>query len=297
MIHSMTGFGAARRSSELGEISVDIRSVNNRYLDTSFRGLRDAGGEYEAHARKVVREHATRGKVDVTFKWDRAGDVLPRLAINNEALDALVAEVTPVAERLGVAPVTLLGPLPSLPGVIETVTPDVDTDLLTAELDATLVEALERFDDSRAKEGAVLADDMLARSATLRAHCREIEGAKSEVVDRYRQRLSELAESLTESARQATPTDRLETEIALYADRCDITEELVRLGAHLDDLDAKLRGESEEPVGKALEFLVQEILRETNTIGSKARDTSVAQAVLSMKREIEKIREQVMNLE
>lgn len=293
---SMTGFGSARGAGPLGVTTIEIRSVNNRFLDAQIRGL-GQWREWESRARALCQGKINRGKVEVSVSWEPAPDIRPRLAIREDVLTDLLDSAQPLAERLGLSAAALVGPASAITGAIERQTPDVDKDELFAEWDATLAEALGRLREERAREGQALADDMLARGGRLRELRSQIEQNQDAVVVKYRERLTVMAAKLSEGAKAALDGGRLEAEIALFADRCDISEELSRLGVHLDELEAKLRSDDGEPVGKALDFLVQEILRETNTIGSKGRDTDVARAVLEMKNEIEKIREQVQNLE
>ena len=302
MIRSMTGYGASRRIGPLGAIAVEIRSINNRFLDVVFRGVSE-WREWEVAARQAMRGRVHRGKVDVTVSWEPPPEARPRVHINREALEAVIEEARDFAQRLEVSPLQLIGPLAGVPGVLETRPAVIDAQALHAELNAALGEALDRFEEARAREGRALAEDLCSRARSLRRMRASIDGLKGAVVERYRARLKELAASLSEGAQAALDPGRLEAEATLYADRCDVSEELARLGAHLDDLEAKLGGGgvaaegASEPLGKALEFLVQELLRETNTIGSKARDTEMIQTVLQMKNEIEKIREQVQNIE
>jgi len=293
---SMTGFGSARRTGPLGSFSIEIRAVNNRHLDLTFRGASDFR-DWEAAARETLRRRVARGKVDVTVAWEPAPQVRPTLRVNRPLLDGLIHDLEQVAKESGASAWQLLGPLAAIPNALQLAPPEIDARALAAELDAALSEALDRFQEARAREGAALAEDLLARAAALRRHVARIEETKDAAVERYRARLAELAASLSREARAALDPGRLEAEIALYADRCDISEELVRLRAHLDDLESKLRTGGDESLGKPLEFLVQELLRETNTIGSKARDTAAIQTVLEMKNEIEKIREQAQNIE
>ncbi|MCX7049414.1 MAG: YicC family protein [Candidatus Sumerlaeota bacterium] len=296
MPSSMTGYGLARRASPLGAIQIEIRSVNNRYLDLSFRGAGD-WREWETTARALVGKRISRGKVEVTLTWERGGEAQMQYRINREALTALIHQVREVAAELEISPAQLLGPVANLPGMVERRAPEINAEALAAELTAALTEALDRFEQTRRTEGAALANDLLARSKALRGMCASLAGARDVILQKYRLRLQELTASLSQGAQASIHPDRLEAEIALLADRCDISEELTRLEAHLTSLEAQLREDAGGPVGKSLEFLVQELLREANTIASKARETEAIRVALDMKNEIEKIREQVQNIE
>jgi len=293
---SMTGYGAARRTTPLGALSVEIRSVNNRFLEVGVRTPSDLR-EWEMMARQLLQKRLNRGKVDLSVSWQPAAEARPKMAVNGELLSGLIEQVRPLAGALQTPPAQLLGPLSALPGVLEIQRPELDTATLFADLNALLNEAVDRLIETRAREGEALAADLIARAENLRAMSASIRGARETVIERYRARLREMIASLSQGAQAALHPDRLELEVALLADRCDVSEELTRLSAHIDALEALLRSGAGEPMGKRLEFLVQELLREVNTTGSKARDTEVIQTVLQMKHEIEKIREQVMNFE
>ena len=292
----MTGFGAARAATPFGVFQVEIRSVNNRFLDVQIKGVGDLR-EWEPTARLILQQRVRRGKVDVYVGWERPVDLRPRVAIDRDLLNDLCDQVSQAAATLGATPFQLLSALPPAPGLISTQSPALDMDALSETLNGVLHEALDRHHEARAQEGLALSRDLLERSVALR-ECHQFIGEhRGEVVEKYRARLHEMISQLSAEARGALDPSRLEAEVAMFADRCDITEELTRLTAHLDQLDRMLEGPSDESLGKNLEFLVQELLRETNTIGSKGRDTAVIQVVLRMKNEIEKIREQVMNIE
>ncbi|MCX7718726.1 MAG: YicC family protein [Candidatus Sumerlaeaceae bacterium] len=294
MIRSMTGYGTATVTHELGEFTAEVKSLNGRFLDVTVRMPKELAFA-EMAVREEVKRRVRRGKVDVYLRWVPAPGAVPAAAINahllKHYLDSLYDAVGP--EVAAAASPALL----ALPGVVANASPPPDgTRLQAAALDAVGA-ALRVLDESRAAEGAAHAAAILAHIEVLEHFRLEVALARNAAMDEQAARLRARVEELTRSlALQADP-GRLEMEIALMADRCDITEELVRLDAHLAAFRAQCDPANPEPVGKTLDFLTQELQREVTTIGNKARGVPAAKRVVDMKAEIEKIREQVQNLE
>jgi uncharacterized protein (TIGR00255 family) len=290
----MTGYGTATVAHELGEFTAEVKSLNARFLDVSVRTPKELAFA-EMAVREEVKRHVRRGKVDVSVRWVPAPGAVPAAAINGHLLkhylDALYDAVGP--EVAAAASPALLG----LPGVVtNTSLPPDGGRLQAAALDAVGA-ALRALDESRCAEGAAHAAAILAHVEVLEHFRLEVALARNAAMEEHAARLRARIEDLTRNlALQADPA-RLEMEIALMADKCDITEELVRLDAHLAAFRAQCDPANPEPVGKTLDFLTQEIQREVTTIGNKARGVPAARRVLDMKGEIEKIREQVQNLE
>lgn len=299
MIKSMTGFGSATASSaELGEVSVEIRSLNNRFLDFSVRLPRELNS-IEPRIREDIKKKLRRGKVDMFVRFAPAPEAQTLYEINAAALRHYASQVsTALADMTTVNAEALdLGALLQLPGVV---TPGLmaseDGPLNRLVLDA-VYQALIALESARKTEGRDLVQAIMDHLDNLRTLRTEVEQVKDELLGDYRQRLKERIEVLGKTLEASLDPVRVETEIMFFADKSDITEELVRLDAHLKSFRSMLERDSGEPVGKSMDFLVQELLRETNTIGNKARGVAVASKIVLMKSEIEKIREQVQNLE
>lgn len=287
-IRSMTGFASVHRDCAAGRIGLDIRSVNHRYLEQTLR-LPDELRSVEPALREAVAARLARGKVDLRVSWQpgpgQAATTRPdhRLLESLAAAERDVLAVFPDARRLGVAD------LLRWPGVLDSVQPDMEA--LQAEVLAALAEALAQFDDTRLREGGRLAALMLERVAAMRAEVAAVEPLIPHLVAGYRERL---AARLREAAVDADPA-RLAQEFALFANRIDIDEEIGRLRTHLDELDGLLtKGGT---VGKRLDFLLQELQREANTLGSKSVATETTRVSMELKVLIEQVREQAQNLE
>jgi uncharacterized protein (TIGR00255 family) len=295
----MTGFGVGealvdKDSDAFGrgdKITIEIRAVNHRFLDVRVRvpsHLPDLGLVVES----LARERLTRGRFDVNVRLD--GSALGALVIDQDrarsvfaALGALRDELAPNAEL----PLSLLASVPDL------FVPQIDREgeALKASLGTAFDAALRSLDKMRLREGVSLAEDMARRLATVRRLMEGVHARAPLVVDVYKKRLKERAERLRLASDVDLDASRLEQEVALFADRIDVAEELTRLEGHCAHLESLLL--SAEAVGRRLDFLLQEMAREANTIGSKSQDLAIAHAVVELKAEIERMREQVQNVE
>lgn len=296
-IRSMTGFGRGAAASALGSLEVEIKSVNHRYLDLRLNLPREFAA-CEAALTRLVRERLARGKVDATFRWTPAAEAAPRLRFNVELLRYYQAELASVAMPLRREDSVSFEYILGLPGVTEKESPSLDAEGLAELAARALAEGLEGLVSEREREGRSLAEELAGRIATLERLRAEIENRSGLVLEAYRERLEKKAAEWARLAEVELDDGRIETEIMLYADRADVTEELVRLRAHFAAFRENLKGGAEgDPPGKVCDFLCQEILRETNTVASKSRDSELAASVIAMKNEIEKIREQILNVE
>ncbi len=292
MIRSMTGYGSASGSCEGMKISVELKSVNNRYLDCSVRLPRSLLFAEEA-VKAAVQSHISRGKVDVFVSVDsEAGDnVVVRV---NETLAAgYLAAVRELAETYSLDPNVPALALSRMPDVLSLEKKDADTELLGAAIAGITQQALCEFDAMRDREGQKLCDDIAGRLDTVERFVSEIELRSPETVKEYRERLyKKMCDVL-----QSTTVDeqRILLEAAVFADKVAVDEETVRLRSHI----AQMRGmlETGSPIGRKMDFLIQEFNRESNTIGSKCNDSTVTKLVIDLKSEIEKIREQIQNIE
>ena len=293
---SMTGFGKATAQSELGAFTVEIRSVNNRYFDFNPRLPREWAA-IEVRLRDLVHRRISRGKVDLWVHWTPPPDLTLQVELSEEMIGEVAQRFHQAGERIGANIEIPWGELFKLPGVVTIRPPDLDVEALFAAIEKVVLEALDRLDAMRVAEGRATAQALADHIAALRRLTDDIERQRGSVLDKQRERLHRLTEQLRAEIGPALSSDRLETEVLLLADRSDITEEIVRLRSHYDSCERLLSTDQREPAGKHIEFVAQEILREANTIGSKARDTEISAAVVALKHETEKIREQIQNIE
>lgn len=292
MIMSMTGYGGAKYADNQYELSVELKSVNNRYLDTSVRIPRSFMFA-EDTIKSAVKSHITRGKVDVFVTISSTGADDIKVTVN----DALVSEYKNAVEHIG----NLLGvstditalQLSRYSDVLTLEKRDIDTEKITLMIENVINKALSEFDDMRAKEGDKLRLDILSKLESIEEKVFFIEKYSPKTVAEYRERLTKKMQEVLESTN--IDESRILTEAAIFADKIAVDEETVRLHSHISQMREILSGDS--PAGRKLEFIVQELNRETNTIGSKCNDNEITCVVLDMKSEIEKIREQVQNIE
>jgi uncharacterized protein (TIGR00255 family) len=292
-MRSMTGWGAGQAETPAGRVSVEIRSVNQRFLDVKL-GLPREFAAWERELRQRVAAVASRGRVEVQVTRVMAGGRRRyRVSARTELARAWVAAARRLGRELGLAGDVDVGQVLRLPDVLEVVEqpPDVGREL--PALRRALAAALAAFDAERRREGTALARDMRARTAALvgavRAVRRRLPVARAALARQMEERLARLVPA------GVPDRGRVAQEVALLVERGDVTEELVRLDSHLAALRAALGARG--PVGKRIEFLLQEIGREINTTGAKAGDVAVAELVLGAKGELEKLREQVQNVE
>ena len=296
MIRSMTGFGRASFQVKELAFDVEVRSVNHRYLDARVRLPRLLAG-FEADVRGRIQQRFARGKLDLLVS--AAGGAAPpsRLEVDLEAARQYLRAAAELGGERDVAGELEVGTLLALPGVSRFAEPEVSAGELHSGLSRAVDAALEALDAMRASEGAALERDLLARLSCVADLADSLEQRASAVRDSVRERLRRRAEQL---ALEVGPVDeaRLRQEIVLAADRMDVTEEIVRLRSHVDQFRQIVGGgDVGKPVGRRLDFLLQEFGREANTIGSKGSDAPIAHQVVELKTEIERLREQVQNVE
>lgn len=290
-MRSMTGFGQGRAESSLGRVTVELRTLNSRFADVSLR-LPAVLAFAEAAARRAITGAIQRGKVTLSARFDAGAEAPSGVAINRPLLEALADEVRGASAREPQVETLLL-----VPGVVQPAADPEFEERLTTLFDAAMKGAIEALVKDREREGAILAAAMLAQHATLAEHHGKISAARGSVVEKFREKLKQRLEELLAGQNVKLDAGRLEQEVAIFADRADLSEECVRLGAHLAELESILKKSGAAQVGRRLDFLCQEIGREINTIGSKARDLDLIQSVLAMKTELESLKEQLANLE
>lgn len=288
----MTGYGKGEATAPNGNFLVEIRAVNHRYGEISVR-LPRSFYAFENEVKRLAASVLKRGKIDISVQWDEAA-----AANNAPQLDIAVARgyydaYTRLVKELNVPQDAPISYIMSLKGVMKEVSATVDETELQPQLLAAVKVAVEALDVMRTREGEALAQDLQARRRQIAEWSNLVGERTPQVVLEYRQKLKTRLEQLLEGAEM--DESRLAQEIALLADRSDITEELVRLSSHFNQFDEALR--SSEPVGRKLDFLMQEMNREVNTIGSKSNDAGITNLVIQIKAEMEKMREQVQNVE
>ena len=289
----MTGYGRARRTVNGRDITVEVRSVNNRYLDCSVKMPR-AYIFAEDAVKALVQKNVSRGKVDVFVTVDSLGAEETVVAVNEPLAKSYIAALKKLYDLGGgswVRSSCYATDLARLPDVLTITKAEEDLDSLSADLCAVLEEALSAHGAMRETEGRRLAEDILSRLGTIEALTARVEERSPQTVAEYREKLLVRMNEVLQSA--SIDESRILTEAAIFADKVD--EETVRLRSHLSQLRGMLAGG--EPVGRKLDFLIQEVNRESNTIGSKCSDVQIAQVVVELKAEVEKIREQVQNIE
>jgi len=289
----MTGFGTATALTTGGRLSVEVRSVNHRFSEVQLRLPRDLT-PLEDRVRGIVQTRVHRGRVEVVVMRED-GARRPRTIRTDLDLAAAYARaLRDVAGAVGASGEVPLAQIAGLPDVLRIEEDRVDVDALWPSLEPAVEAAADALVVMRAAEGRRLAGDLLTRAGALERMTEEIALRSRDVVRAYGERLrGRLAELLDE-----TPVDeaRMATELALFAERSDITEELTRLRSHLVQFRQTVSGE-DGALGRKLEFILQEISRETNTIGSKANDLETTRIVITMKSELESLREQIQNVE
>ncbi len=292
MIKSMTGYGRAVETVNGREFTVELRSVNNRYLDCSVKLPRTLTFAEEA-VKQAVKASISRGKVDVFISVRSEGAEEVKVRLNEAVLEGYLAAMRQMVETHGVADDISVSTVSRLPEVFVVERPEVDEEQLLADLLSVVAKALEGYDAMRTTEGAALEQDLRSRGQTILELVVQVEQGNGQTVSDYRARLeAKLQEVL---ANTAIDESRILTEAAIFADKVAVDEETVRLRSHLKQMDSMLTGGG--AVGRKLDFLLQEMNRETNTIGSKCSDVRLARIVVDIKAELEKIREQTQNIE
>jgi len=288
----MTGHGQAAQRHGDFSIDVEIRTVNNRYLKVISK-ISEAASSLEPQLESLVREFLKRGSVTVSIRVVQVGRS-NAAAINSKTLEDYLIQSKSVADRLGIEFEYNLGQLLLLPGVLESNRQHEDEELLEV-VRLTVRAALKDLQSMRSQEGGAMRSQFLDTLAQIAANKSLIELRAPEVVSEYRAKMEQrIRNGLAQVGLQVTDVDLLR-EVLAYADRCDISEEITRLCSHLAQVQDALS--APESQGRRLDFLIQELFRETNTIGSKANDAQVSQLVVSIKTGIEQMRELVQNVE
>ena len=292
MIKSMTGYGRAKELFDEREITVEVRSVNNKFLDVAVKMPRSYIFAEDA-LKGCVQKSTTRGKVDVfvTVKDGEKHNVA--IDVNRPVLEGYLAAFKVMYDQYGVSDNIAATSLAKLPDVITVTEEEEDLEQLQKQLCAVSEKALEEHSAMRSREGEKLFEDIAGRLDTVEKLVSRVEERSPQTVEEYRNKLLARMQEVLGST--GIEESRILTEAAIFADKVAVAEETVRLRSHISQM--RQMAESEEPVGRKMDFLIQEMNREANTIGSKGSDIEIARIVVELKSEIEKMREQVQNVE
>ena len=288
----MTGYGRAVQTVNGREFTVEVRSVNNRYLDCSVKLPRMVSFAEDA-VKQTVKAAISRGKVDVFITIKSEAEADTRITLNTAILEGYLSAMRQMVESYGVQDDISVSTVSRLPEIFTVEKPEVDEDQLKRDLLQVVAAALEGYNAFRAAEGAALDADLRSRGNTILELVSQVEAGNAQTVIDYRARLyNKLKEVL---ANTAIDESRVLTEAAIFADKVAVDEETVRLRSHLEQMNNMLTAGG--ALGRKLDFLLQEMNREANTIGSKCTDVRLARIVVDIKAELEKIREQTQNIE
>lgn len=292
MIKSMTGYGRCEIEEKNRKVNIEISTVNHRYCDLSIR-MPKALAYLEDDIRKIIKKEIARGKVEVNLYLTSLSEEDIEVIVNEAACTAYVEALRKMGTKLGLCDNIGVAEVMHLNDVISIQKKSSDTEILWPMIERALQEALAQLVDMREKEGATLKHDLLEKAQTVLDITSQLEQVSHQVVQNYKVKLEERMRKLLEEI----PIDemRIATEAALFADKASIDEELTRLRSHVSQLQLIL--DEEASIGRKLDFLMQEMNREANTIASKANDYTITSYAVELKSEIEKIREQIQNIE
>ena len=292
MVKSMTGYGRAVETVHERQFTVELRAVNNRYLDCSVKLPRILSFAEEA-VKQMVKNSISRGKVDVFVTLHAENGADATVTLNTAVVEGYLAAMEQMAEKYPVKNDISVSLLSRMPEVFTVEKQEVDEEQLQADLLSVVKLALESFDTMRTTEGLALEKDLRSRGATIESLVSQVEAGNAQTVVDYRTRLENKLREVLSSTN--IDESRILTEAAIFADKVAVDEETVRLRSHLNQMYGMLT--SGGAVGRKLDFLLQEMNREANTIGSKCTDVRLARVVVDIKAELEKIREQTQNIE
>ena len=291
-MNSMTGYGRAELKTRLGKFIVEISSVNSRFLDYYLKLPRQLY-PLEIKIKELVAEKISRGKININVELEESESAPGKYTINENAVKEYYRQLLALKKRFKLAGEITVRDLLLLPDVAEPELLTYDLDSIWKGLQKVMRKALGEMIVMRAQEGRALASDMKVRLSKMDKSAVDIEKKSANAVDIYREKLKRRIKELLEAP--LTDSNRLEEEVILFADRTDITEELTRLRIHIEQFGKTLK--QKEQIGKKLNFILQEMNRETNTIGAKCSEFAISSHVIHLKEEIEKLREQVQNIE
>ena len=292
MVRSMTGYGIGQRVVSLGRVTAEARSNNHRYLDISLK-LPKKLSPFETRIKEMVKAHFSRGRFDISIEMDSGERDQYKLEPNIEAAQMYVHALETLKSKLNLRGEVTLDMVLRAKDVITVKEVEGDIDPLWEEISGVVLSCLEALEAMRKSEGRNLALDLEGRLKRIARHMEEVKRRSPSILEGYRKRLSERLSEMTEGLE--IDRWRLHQEVAYLAERSDITEEVIRVESHLRQFGQML--ELDEPLGRKMDFLLQEIHREVNTISAKANDVVISQKVVEIKAELERIREQIQNIE
>lgn len=292
MTNSMTGFGQAELSRNGMNVTIELSSVNYRYFDAIVRLPRRIS-HLEAAAKDIIRREISRGKIICSITWNVDEGVSLPVRFVEPVADVYVKVLRELKEKHGLAGEVSISDIAAMEGVFEPAEDETDPEFEKKLLEEAMMAALDKLKEMRASEGEKMVRDMMPRIDTILETVERIKPLSKESVDAYREKLEARIRDLI--AEETDPADRIITEAAVVAERSDITEECVRTVSHCEQFREAL--DSNGPIGKRLNFILQELNREANTIGSKSMSSDISKEVINLKEQIEKIREQVQNIE
>ena len=292
MIKSMTGFGAGDAETADFKVHIDVKAVNQRFLETNYH-MPYSMNMFENQLTKKIKEYASRGKLDINIRFQDLRDKAVTVKVDKGLVAAYGQALQEISSQLELSAPVTAAQIASYPDVLKLNEENADLEAAQPVLMQAMEQALESFVAMREAEGQNIQRDLLARIGTLENFVGELEKLAPEIVAAYRQRLENLLREYL--AKEDIEESRIIQEVALFTDKVNYTEETVRLRSHFDQFRQIIT--AGEPVGRKLDFLIQEMNREINTVASKANSAGAAQFVVDVKSEIEKIREQIQNIE
>lgn len=292
MVMSMTGYGRGCIEEEGKSFNVEIKSVNNRYLDINIRLPRQIN-PLEDNIRKLVSSRISRGKIDMYINLEKYGEDDIVVNVDEGLARSYYNAFSSLKDMFGLKDDITVSLLSKSPDVLNIEKKDDDIERIWEVLQKSINQSLDMFVDMRNREGLKLSRDIVERCMLINSWVTEIEERSPQIVNEYREKISQRVCEFLKDVE--IDESKLLNEVAFFADKCNITEEIVRLRSHIEQFTGTLK--KEEPVGRKLDFLIQEMNRETNTIGSKSNDIYITRLVVDIKSEMEKIREQVQNIE
>lgn len=292
MIKSMTGFGAGDAETADFKVHIEVKAVNQRFLETNYH-MPYSMNMFENQLTKKIKEYASRGKLDINIRFQDLRDKAVTVKVDKGLVAAYGQALQEISSQLELSAPVTAAQIASYPDVLKLNEENADLEAAQPVLMQAMEQALESFVAMREAEGQNIQRDLLARIATLENFVGELEKLAPEIVAAYRQRLENLLREYL--AKEDIEKSRIIQEVALFTDKVNYTEETVRLRSHFDQFRQIIT--AGEPVGRKLDFLIQEMNREINTVASKANSAGAAQFVVDVKSEIEKIREQIQNIE
>lgn len=293
MIKSMTGYGKGTLQVENREYQVEIKSVNHRYLDISVKMPRVLS-YLEEDIKKQISEKIKRGKVDVFITFENNSQEGKNIQINKEIAKMYINQLKELALEENISSNIEVTEITKFPDVL-TIKNEQDDDTIKNELIAATKEATEKIINMKSIEGEKIAQDLLSRISNIEKKIEEISKKSTGLIEEYVVKLEKRIKEILKT--EEVDQNRLAQEVVIYADKCSIEEEITRLKSHIYQLKNLISTNNNEAIGKKLDFIIQEINRETNTIGSKANNLDITNEVINIKTEIEDIREQTQNIE